>query len=247
MSAFSLSATVNDLFAGIPAGTPPPGWRRGRLPRRSGSCVARYCLSCIPGYNDRSVSLALGLYRMAMMLARSDSSMVLKCTHIRPVSLGGSGDMFSLISVRKASVPSEPAISLQKLKSSFPGGKRRGFQQHIHGVAGIAAQDLRFGEFFAYLLLVVRIAQQGTGSGYIQLFPGFPSVCLAFGMEFIGCKACRKLASLPSLRMAFTDRRCSRVLPYTTELEPQELFPTMPPIIARLAVDVSGRNKSRRV
>ncbi len=49
-------------------------------------------------------------------------------------------------------------------------------------------------------------------------------------------------ASLPSLNNAFTSSKCSRVLRYTIELEPQELFPTIPPIIARLAVDVSGAN-----
>src|SRR6476660_2627089 len=47
-------------------------------------------------------------------------------------------------------------------------------------------------------------------------------------------------ASLPSLSNAFTSNKCSLVLLYTTELEPQELLPTIPPIIALLAVDVSG-------
>src|SRR5690606_16556464 len=33
---------------------------------------------------------------------------------------------------------------------------------------------------------------------------------------------------------------CSLVEPYTTEVVPQELLPTIPPIIARLAVEVTG-------
>src|SRR5678816_1546198 len=47
-------------------------------------------------------------------------------------------------------------------------------------------------------------------------------------------------ALLPSLNKVFTSSKCSLVLLYTTELEPQELLPTIPPIMALLAVDVSG-------
>ena len=46
--------------------------------------------------------------------------MLLKCTQSKPVSFGGSGTTFNFISVINASVPSEPAISLQKLNSSPP-------------------------------------------------------------------------------------------------------------------------------
>jgi hypothetical protein len=60
------------------------------------------------------------LYFKAMRFALSDSSMELKCTQSKPTSFGGSGTTFNFISVIKASVPSDPAISLQKLKSSLP-------------------------------------------------------------------------------------------------------------------------------
>ena len=68
-------------------------------------------------------SLALGLYFNPIRLARSDSSMLLKCAHNNPVSLGGAALTCSLISVMKASVPSDPAMSEQKLKSGPPAVK----------------------------------------------------------------------------------------------------------------------------
>ena len=40
--------------------------------------------------------------------------------------------------------------------------------------------------------------------------------------------------------MAFISSVCLRVSPYTIEYEPQELLPTMPPIMALLAVEVFG-------
>ena len=49
--------------------------------------------------------------------------MVLKWTQSNPVSFGGKGFICNLISVINASVPSEPAINLQKLKSSSPAVK----------------------------------------------------------------------------------------------------------------------------
>jgi hypothetical protein len=55
--------------------------------------------------------------------ANKDSLMLLKCTQSKPVSFGGKGFKCIFISVIKASVPSEPAINLQKLKSSSPAVK----------------------------------------------------------------------------------------------------------------------------
>ena len=49
--------------------------------------------------------------------------------------------------------------------------------------------------------------------------------------------------SLPSLKIALTAKVWSRVDPYSMEVEPQELFPTIPPIVQRLAVDVLGPKK----
>src|SRR5690606_31878270 len=51
-------------------------------------------------------------------------------------------------------------------------------------------------------------------------------------------------ALVPSESNALTSNKCSLVLPYTTEFEPHELLPTIPPIIALLAVEVSGPNIS---
>ena len=53
-----------------------------------------------------------------------------------------------------------------------------------------------------------------------------------------------KCASLPSESTILTSSRWSRVLPYIMECEPHELLPIMPPIMHRLAVDVSGPKKS---
>src|SRR5690554_3680836 len=55
---------------------------------------------------------------------------------------------------------------------------------------------------------------------------------------------CPKIASVPSLRMTLSSRVCSRVEPYTIEVVPQELLPTIPPIIARFAVEVMGLKNS---
>ena len=49
--------------------------------------------------------------------------MVLKWTHKSPVSLAGAGTTFNFISVIKASVPSDPAIKLQKLNEGPPAVK----------------------------------------------------------------------------------------------------------------------------
>ena len=63
------------------------------------------------------------MYLSAIKLARKDSSIELKCTQSKPISFGGIGTRFNLISVIKASVPSDPAIQLQKLKSCSPAVK----------------------------------------------------------------------------------------------------------------------------
>src|SRR5204862_794882 len=65
-------------------------------------------------------SLALCFYFNAIRFSLKNSSIELKCTQSNPTSFGGSGTTFNFISVIKASVPSDPAISLQKLKSSLP-------------------------------------------------------------------------------------------------------------------------------
>ena len=49
--------------------------------------------------------------------------MVLKCTHNKPVSLAGAGTTCNFISVKNASVPSDPAIKLQKLNAGPPAVK----------------------------------------------------------------------------------------------------------------------------
>ena len=49
--------------------------------------------------------------------------------------------------------------------------------------------------------------------------------------------------SEPSAKNPRVLSRWSRVDPYAIELEPQELLPTMPPIIAHAAVEVSGAKK----
>ena len=63
-------------------------------------------------------SLALGLYSITRMLARRDSSILLKCMQSRPVSFGGSGSTCSFISVRNV-VPRLPRTSLVKLTDYF--------------------------------------------------------------------------------------------------------------------------------
>ena len=55
-----------------------------------------------------------------------------------------------------------------------------------------------------------------------------------------GADSAAKVTSEPSARKPRTARRWSRVDPQAIEFEPQELFPTIPPIIAQEAVDVSG-------
>ena len=48
------------------------------------------------------------------------------------------------------------------------------------------------------------------------------------------------VAKDPSLKMAFISTILSRVTPYRIEVVPEELFPTIPPIIQRLEVEVLG-------
>ncbi len=54
----------------------------------------------------------------------------------------------------------------------------------------------------------------------------------------------RKPARLASDRMTSRASTWSIVMPYRTDWLPAELLPIMPPIVARLAVDVSGPNMS---
>ena len=53
-----------------------------------------------------------------------------------------------------------------------------------------------------------------------------------------------KLASEPSLKTQSTLSTLSRVTPYLIEVVPDELLPTIPPIIQRLLVDVFGPKNS---
>src|SRR5690625_7710205 len=56
------------------------------------------------------------------------------------------------------------------------------------------------------------------------------------------CWSALNRAVEPSLNTASTSSRCSLVVWYLIEKEPQELFPIMPPSIQRLVVAVSGPN-----
>ena len=52
-----------------------------------------------------------------------------------------------------------------------------------------------------------------------------------------------KTAVPPSDRIVFNDKILSRVTPYLIEVDPEELFPTIPPIIHLFVVEVSGPKK----
>ena len=60
-------------------------------------------------------SIETGWCLSAIKFVCKASSTLFRCTHKSAFSLGGNGTRFSFISVRNASVPSEPARSLQKL------------------------------------------------------------------------------------------------------------------------------------
>src|SRR6185437_17154741 len=84
-------------------------------------------------------------------------------------------------------------------------------------------------------------AESGAGAG--------PEIGVGSAATAAFCRAVArsrgpKTASLPSARSVVTSRRLLRVLPQIIEWRPQELLPIIPPIMARLLVEVSGANIS---
>ena len=73
---------------------------------------------------------------------------------------------------------------------------------------------------------------------------GFEPVAGAFRLELVRATAARKRVTEPSESTTSCSSTWSIVLPYSTERAPLELLAIMPPMVARLAVEMSGANRS---